>query len=225
MPAFLFLRIYEDSSYKSSSMKSVRAAAIMFVSVARHHSAKHLYKCAQLLCFSISLKFKNLHWMLVSVRLYLVHLDSACLKCFKTSAGNSFQFIQFARHNTVKHLLKLQKHLNACLRKVVTRTVERFLNLKCPAVSDLLRFRFFIQLRSQWAARVMWSLLSLWSEVASTSGRFNWKKFVLKIKFFKLQHQYPNGENLIKQLFHSRLLDMRLGQTLLPSHIQWALME
>ena len=84
MPAFLFLRIYEDSSYKSSSMKSVRAAAIMFVSVARHHSAKHLHKClcAQLSRFSISLRFKNLHWMFVSVRLYLVHLDSACLKCF-----------------------------------------------------------------------------------------------------------------------------------------------
>ena len=39
----------------------IRAAAIMFVSVARHHSAKHLHKCAQLLRFSISLKFKNLH--------------------------------------------------------------------------------------------------------------------------------------------------------------------
>ena len=54
MPAFLFLRIYEESSYKSSSMESVRAAAIMFVSVAWHPSAKHLHKCAQLLRFSIS---------------------------------------------------------------------------------------------------------------------------------------------------------------------------
>lgn len=114
MPAFLFLRVYEDSSNKSSSMKSVRAAAIMFVSVARCHSAKHLYKCAQLLRFSISLKFKNLHWMLVSVRLYLVHLDSACLKCFKTSARNSVEHVKkkpslirsFARHHTAKHLLK-----------------------------------------------------------------------------------------------------------------------
>ena len=61
MPAFLFLRIFEDSSYKSSSMKSVRAAATMFVSVARHHSAKHLHKCVQLLRFSISSKFKNVH--------------------------------------------------------------------------------------------------------------------------------------------------------------------
>ena len=76
MPAFMFLRIYKDFNYKSSSMKSVRTAAIMFVSVTRHHSAKHLHKCAQLLRFSISLKFKNLHWMLVSVRLYLVHLDA-----------------------------------------------------------------------------------------------------------------------------------------------------
>ena len=73
----------------------------------------------------------------------------------------------FAWHYTAKHSaqmcttityldeLKLQKHLNACLRQVVTRTLERFLNLTCPAVSDLLRFRFFIQLRSQRAARVM----------------------------------------------------------------------
>ena len=44
----MFLRIYEDSSYNCSSMKSVRAAAIMFVSFARHHSAKHLHKRAQL---------------------------------------------------------------------------------------------------------------------------------------------------------------------------------
>ena len=51
--------------------------------------------------------------------------------------------------------LELQKHLNVSLRKVVTRTLERFLNLRCPAVSDLLRFRFFIQLRSQSDARVM----------------------------------------------------------------------
>ena len=29
--------------------------------------------------------------MLVLARLYLVHLDSACLKCFKTSAWNSVQ--------------------------------------------------------------------------------------------------------------------------------------
>ena len=67
----------------------IRAVAIMFVSVARHHLAKHLHKCAQFLRFSISRKFKNLHRMLISVRLYLVHLDSACLKCFKTSARNS----------------------------------------------------------------------------------------------------------------------------------------
>ena len=65
--AFMFLHFCEDFSYKCSSMKSVRAAAIMFVSVARHYSAKHLHKCAQLLRFSINLNFKNLHWMLVSV--------------------------------------------------------------------------------------------------------------------------------------------------------------
>ena len=172
MPAFPFLRIYEDSSYKGSSMQSVRVAAIMFVSVARHHSAKHLHECAQLLRFSISLKFKNLQWMLVSVRLYLVHLDSACLKCFKTSARNSVQhkkavldpflrsasrsktFAQMCSTITLLDKLELQRHLNACLRKVVTCTLERILNLRCPALSDLLRFRFFIQVRSQGAARV-----------------------------------------------------------------------
>ena len=231
MAAFLFLRVYEDSSYKSSSMKSVRAAAIMFVSVTQHHSAKHLNKCAQLLRFSISLKFKNLHWMLVSVRLYLVHLDSACLKCFKTSARNSVEnikkavpdpFLRSAPHSktfaqmctiiTLLDELKLQKRLNACLRKVITRTLKRFLNLKCPAVSDLLRFRFFIQLRSQRAARVMWSLpfARFGRKLPQHPVVLIWKKFLLKIKFSKLQQQYPNGENLIKQLFHSRLLDMRL---------------
>ena len=105
--------------------------------------------------------------MLVSVRLYLVHLDLACLKCFKTSARNSVQhkkavfdpFLRSAPHSktfaqmctsiTLLDELELKNHLNACLRKVVTLTLERFLNLKCPPVSDLLRFRFFIQLRSQ----------------------------------------------------------------------------
>ena len=45
MPVFMFLRICEDFSYKSSSMKSVRAAAIMFVSVARHHSKTFVQMC------------------------------------------------------------------------------------------------------------------------------------------------------------------------------------
>ena len=109
--------------------------------------------------------------------------------------------------------LELQKHLNACLRKVVTRTFKRLLNLRCPTVSDLLRFRFFIQLRLQRAARVMWPL-----SFARFGGKLPqhpvvliWKKFLLKIKFSKLQQQYPNEENLIKQLFHLRLLDMRLA--------------
>ena len=107
--------------------------------------------------------------------------------------------------------LELQKHLNACLRKVVTCTLEFFLNLKCQAVSDLLCFRFFIQLRSQRAARVMWSLRCRFSwKLPQHPVVLIWKKFLLKIKFSKLQQQYPNGENLIKQLFHSRLLDMRL---------------
>ena len=72
----------------------------------------------------------------------------------------------FARHHTAEHCstitlldeLELQKHLNASLRKVIIRTFKRFLNFRCPTVSDFLRFRFFIQLRLQRAARVMWSL-------------------------------------------------------------------
>ena len=91
MPAFLFLRTYENSSYKSSSMKSVRAAAIMFVSVTRYHSAKHLHKCAQLLRSpAISLKFKNLHWMLVSVRLYLDTWTRLALSVLKRLRGIQF---------------------------------------------------------------------------------------------------------------------------------------
>ena len=73
----------------------------------------------------------------------------------------------FARRHTAEYLLKcaqllrfsdeleLQKHLNASLRKVIIRTFKRFLNFRCPTVSDFLRFRFFIQLRLQRAARVM----------------------------------------------------------------------
>ena len=146
--------------------------------------------------------------MLASVRLYLVHLDSACLKCFNTSARNSVQrkkkavldpFLRSAPRNktfaqmcttiTLLDQLELQKLLNACLRKVVTRTLERSLNFRCPAVSDLLHFRFFIQLRSQCAARVMRSLRF------ARFGRQKLpqhpvvlisKKFLPKLKFFKL---------------------------------------
>ena len=73
-------------------------------------------------------------------------------ECFKTSAMNSVQhkkavldpFLRRAPHSktfaqmftiTLLDELKLQKHLNAYIRKVVTRT--------CPGVSDLLRFRSF----------------------------------------------------------------------------------
>ena len=59
MPAFMFLRIYKDFSYKSSSVKSVRAT-IMFVSFPRHHH-QNICRRAQSLRFSISLKFKYLH--------------------------------------------------------------------------------------------------------------------------------------------------------------------
>ena len=143
---------------QSSSMKSVRAAAIMFLSVARRHSAKHLHKCARLLRFSISLKLKNLHWMFVSVRLSLVHLGLPwnCPRgiLFLRSAPHSKTYAQM-RTNTLLDELELQKHMNICFRKVVTRTLESFLNLRCPALSHVLRFPFFIQLRSQSDARVM----------------------------------------------------------------------
>ena len=52
MPAFMFLRIYEDIR-KSSSMKSVRAAAINVRFRRSAPSAKRLHKCAQ------HLQFKN----------------------------------------------------------------------------------------------------------------------------------------------------------------------
>ena len=62
--------------------------------------------------------------------------------------------------------------------------------------------------------------MSFWrAEVISLSGRFlNANKIWQKV------------ENLIKQLFHSRLLDMRLvianeARGYLPSHIKRALME
>ena len=167
--------------------------------------------------------------MLASVRLYLVHLDSACLKCFKTSARNSVQhkkavlhpFLRSAPHSktfaqmcttiTLLNELKLQKHLNACLRKVVTRTLERFLNLNVGLCPIYFAFDFSFNSANGCACHVIITFRALWSEVASTSGRFNLKEiFTLKIKISKLQQQYPNGENLIKQLFHSRLLDMRL---------------
>ena len=158
--AFMFLRFREDFSYKSSSMKSVRAAAIMFVSVARHHSAKHFPKCANPLRFSISLKFKNLDWMLVPVNVgRTLGLDLNVLErlrgiqfgikkkkkkknvldLFLRSAPYSRTFSQMCTTVTLRDELEF--------RKVVTRSLERFLNLRCPAVSDLLRFRFFIQLR------------------------------------------------------------------------------
>ena len=99
--------------------------------------------------------------MLVSVRLYLVHLDLPEAG-FKSSARNSVQhkksrpcpdsFLRSAPHSktsvqmcttiTLPYELDLQKHLNASLRKVIIRTFtpERFLNFRCPTVSDFLRF-------------------------------------------------------------------------------------
>ena len=73
----------------------------------------------------------------------------------------------FARHHAAEHLLKCAQLLrfsmswnfkstfNARLRKVIIRTLKRFLNFRCPTVSNFRRFRFFIQLRLQSASRVM----------------------------------------------------------------------
>ena len=79
--AFMFLRFCEDFSYKSSSMKSVRAAAIMFVSFDRHHALSKTFKQ---MCTAITLLDK--------FEVCLSECTSytwTCLKCFKTSARNS----------------------------------------------------------------------------------------------------------------------------------------
>ena len=55
---------------------------------------------------------------------------------FLRSAPHSKTLAQMCTIITLLDKLELQKHLNACLRKVVTRTLVRFLNLRCPAVSD-----------------------------------------------------------------------------------------
>ena len=128
--------------------------------------------------------------MLVSVRLYLVHLDSACLKSVKTSARNSVQhkksrvldpFLRSAPHSrtfaqmctTVMLLdeLKLQKHLNACLRKAVTHTLERFLNLKCMYTLFFFCFFFFIR-TSNFGAEAERSYIFLRSEAENVLKMF-----------------------------------------------------
>ena len=201
MPVFMFLRICEDFSYKSSSMKSVWTAAIMFVSVARHHSTKHLHKCAQLLRFSISLKLA----LNVCLSKVVPRTLGLALKFLKRLQGIQFGMTKSrpwslpslgtTQQNICSNVHKYypsrwagtSKHLNVCLRKVVTRTLERFLNLRCPAVTDLLRFRFFIQIRSQSVARVMWSLRCRFGrKLPQHPVVLIWKKFLLKIKFSKL---------------------------------------
>ena len=82
-------------------------------------------------------------------------VKKAVLDPFLRSASHSKTFAQMRTTITLLDELELQKHLNACLRKAVTRTFNRFLNLRWPTVFDHLRFRFFIQLRLQRAARVM----------------------------------------------------------------------
>ena len=78
-----------------------------------------------------------------------------CPDLFLRSAPHSRTFAQMCTTITLLDELEFQKHLNASLRKVIIRTFKRFLNFGCPTVSDFIRFRFFIQLRLQSAARVM----------------------------------------------------------------------
>ena len=132
----------------------------MIPSFARHHTAKHLLNCAQILCFSMSWNFKSTR-MLVSERLQPVHLNVSWIwevRLCPTYFAFDFSFNFVGKELRVSMIITL------------------------------------------------W----LWSEAASTFGRFTLKEILLKIKFSKLQQQYPNAENLIKQLLYSRLLDMRL---------------
>ena len=101
---------------------------------------ENISKCVQLLCrlLDVSLQLKHLHWMLVSVRLKLVHLE---LTCFKTSASNSaqhkrepFLIVSLASLGTTQQNICANVHnyyasrlagLNACLRKVLTHILQR----------------------------------------------------------------------------------------------------
>ena len=93
--------------------------------------------------------------------------------------------------------------------------------------THLLRFQIFHSTKfTNGAHGHVISHLSLFF-ATSTSGRFVKLKSSVKIS------KYKSVQNLIKQLFHSRLLDMRLVIAnsayglvgYLPSHIQRALME
>ena len=89
----------------------------------------------------------------------------AVLNPFLRLAPHSKTFAQMYTTITLLDQLELQKHLNACLRKVVTHTLERFLNLRCPAVSKILRFRSsFNSVCKVLSCHVIITLL-LWSEV------------------------------------------------------------
>ena len=85
--------------------------------------------------------------MLVSVRTPVVHLDlpyevfskrlrgiqstikKAVPVVFLGSTPHSQTFAQMYTTITFRDEVKLQKHLNTCLRKVITRTLEHFLNI------------------------------------------------------------------------------------------------
>ena len=121
----------------------------------------HVFKLSTHKC-GIALQPTDLLAFLMLVTTYITRLreiqfnmKKAILDLFLRSAPHSRTFAQMCTTVTFLDELELKKHLNVCLRKVAPRTLERFLNLRCPAVSDFFRFRIFIQLRSQSDASVM----------------------------------------------------------------------
>ena len=85
-----------------------------------------------------------------------VELLKCLLFCF-SAQQNICKSPQCAQPFTFLDEVELQKHLNTCPGKVITRTLEHFLNIFDMFCRVFLRrrFRFFIQLRSQKDARVM----------------------------------------------------------------------
>ena len=151
---------------------------------ARHHSAKHLHKCAQLLRFSISLKFKTCteclsQWGCTSY-------TWTCLKCFKTSARNSVQHKKKSRPWSLPSLGTTQQNICSNVHNYYasgwagTSQAVEFLSVRlCP-----IYFAFDFSFNSvRKELRVLCDItLSLWSEVASTSGRFNLKEIFTQNK-------------------------------------------
>ena len=104
-------------------------------------------------------------------------IKKAVLDPFLHLAPHSKTFAQMC--TTITHLLVLQKHLNACLRKAVTRTFKRFLNLRCMSDcvrSSSLSIFYSTPFAKSCTCHVIIKFRRLWSEVASTSDHFNLKE-------------------------------------------------